>query len=131
MDDIISHGHEREPTRLARPAAAALILAVLIVLAVVAIGRLPRHHIPAPHRPAAVIASGPVQLAGLGSGVARRLNGYRPDHRPERPGGHAHRCSHIQPGKPRFPVDGRSYPPSASRLREWRYCLLADRSGRR
>ena len=45
MDDIISNGPQGEPSRLIRPAAAALILTVLIVLAVVAVGRLSRNHV--------------------------------------------------------------------------------------
>ena len=102
MDDIISHGPEREPSRLARHAAAALILAMLIVLAVAAIGHLPRHHAGGPRHPASVVDSGPVQLAGLGAGAARMLNGDRPDHRPYSPGDHAGRCRHIPPGNRDF-----------------------------
>lgn len=102
MDDIITHGPEREPRRLAGPATAALVLATLVVLAIVALGHLPRHHAAGPRRPAAVIASAPVQLAGLGPGAARMLNGGRPDHMPYRPGDHAGRCDRVTPGNHDF-----------------------------
>ncbi len=98
MDDIIRHGPEREPGRLARLAAAALIFAMLIVVAAVAIGHLPRHSAAGPRHPAPVVASGPVQLAGLGPGAARMLNGDRPDHMPYSPGDHAGRCRRLPPG---------------------------------
>ncbi len=102
MDDIISHGPEREPGGLARLAATALILAILVVVAVVAIGHLPRHGAAGRHRPAPVVASGPVQLAGLGPGAARMLNGDRPDHLPYPPGGHRSRCRRLPPGNHDF-----------------------------
>ena len=78
MDDLISHGPEREPGRLARHAPAALMLAILIVVAVMAIGHQPGHRAARPGHPAPAAARGPVQLAGLGSGAARMLNGDRP-----------------------------------------------------
>ncbi len=100
MDDIISHGPEREPSRLARHAAA--VLAMLIVVAVVAVGHLARHRAAGPRHPAPVVASGPVQLAGLGPRAARMLNGDRPDHMPSPPGDHAGRCRHVPPGNHDF-----------------------------
>ncbi len=86
MDDIISNGPQREPSLLARHATAAVVLAVLVVLAVVAIRYLPRPAHAGRHHPAPVVASGPVQLAGLGPAAARLLNGDRPDRLPYLPG---------------------------------------------
>jgi len=99
MDDILSQGPEREPGRLARHATAALVLAVLIVLAFVAVRYLPHHRAASSHHSASVVRAGPVQLAGLGPGAARMLNGDRPDRPPPLPHTRlpAH-CAHIGPG---------------------------------
>jgi len=93
MDDVLSHGGDREPSR--RPGRLAAVV-VLAVLAAVIAWHLPRGRAAPPHRAAAAaasvavgpvaVAAGPVQLAGLGSGAAGLLNGARRDHRPAMPG---------------------------------------------
>jgi len=70
MDDVLSQGGDREPSRWPRRLA---VIAVLVVLAVVIAGHLPRGRAVPAHRPAAA-ATGPVQLAGLGSGAAGLLD---------------------------------------------------------
>jgi hypothetical protein len=49
-------------------------MAVLVALAVVIVGHLPRGRAAQERRPAAVVAAGPVQLAGLGSSAAGQLD---------------------------------------------------------
>ncbi len=71
MDDVLSQGGDREPSRWPRRLAA---IAVSVVLAVVIVGHLPRGRAAPPHRPAIVPTAGPVQLAGLGSGAAGLLD---------------------------------------------------------
>jgi len=109
MDDLINSGPQREPGLLARHATAAVIVAVLVVLAVVAIRHLPRPADAAKHHPASAVASGPVQLAGLGPAAARLLNGDRPAFPPGRLYGRygraLARCSH-EPGNHDFQLAG-------------------------
>jgi hypothetical protein len=68
MDDVLSQGGDREPSRWPRRLAA---IAASVVLAVVIVGHLTRGRA---HRPAAAPAAGPVQLAGPGSGAAGLLD---------------------------------------------------------
>jgi len=91
VDDIIGQGPERAPSPMARHATLALVLAVLIVLAVVAIGQLPRHRPTGSRHPAPVAVPGPVQLAGLGP------NGDRPEHLPYHAPAHC-----VEPGNHDF-----------------------------
>ena len=69
MADILSQGTERPPGRRL----VSVTVVVAAVLAILVARHLPHHVIPA-HRPAPAVASGPVQLAGLGSGAAALLN---------------------------------------------------------
>jgi hypothetical protein len=78
MDDVLSQGGDREPSRWSRRLAA---IAVLFVLAVVIVGHLPRGQAALVHRPATAVAAGPVQLAGLGSGAASLLDETSRNHR--------------------------------------------------
>lgn len=78
MDDVLSHGRDREPSRRGGRLA---VVVVLAVLAVVIAWHLPRGRAVPPHRGAAAVTAGPVQLAGLGSGAAGLLDGARLDHR--------------------------------------------------
>lgn len=71
MDDIISQGGGREPSRWSRRLAA---IAVLVVLAVVIVRLLPRESAAPPRHRALAVSAGPVQLAGLGSGAAVLLD---------------------------------------------------------
>jgi hypothetical protein len=97
VDDIISHGPERETGRLARYAPAALMLAMLIAVTAIAIGHLPQHRAAGPRHPSPAAASGQVQLAGLGPGAARMLNGDHPFHMPHSPGDHSRQCRRPLP----------------------------------
>jgi len=73
MDDVLSHGMDREPNRWPRRLGA-LAVACCLVVAVVLDGRPDRElAAPRPGTPA-ILAAGPVQLAGLGSGAAWMLN---------------------------------------------------------
>ena len=70
MADILSQGTERPPSwRLV----SVTVVTVAAMLAILVARHLPHDVIPA-HRPAPAVASGPVQLAGLGSGAAALLN---------------------------------------------------------
>jgi len=73
MEDVLSRGGDREPSRWPRRLA---VIAVVVVLTVVIAGHLPRGRAVQAHRPA-VVATGPVQLAGLGSGAAGLLDEAR------------------------------------------------------
>lgn len=70
MDDILSQGTERPPGWRAVVAAVVTVAAVIGIL----IARHLPHDAAPGHRPAPTYATGPVQLAGLGSGVAALLN---------------------------------------------------------
>jgi hypothetical protein len=93
MDDVLSHGRDREPSRRAGRLA---VVVVLAVLAVVIAWHLPRGRPAPPHRAAAAaaVAAGPVQLAGLGSGAAGLLDGARREHR----------AGHARAGRRRLPA---------------------------
>jgi len=71
MDDLPSQGGDREPSRWPPRL---LVIAILILLAIVVIRHLPETRAAPPHRPAAAVSAGPVQLAGLGSGAAGLLD---------------------------------------------------------
>jgi hypothetical protein len=72
MDDILSQGTERPP---GWRAVVATVITVAAVVAILIARHLPHDAAPT-HRPTPTptLASGPVQLAGLGSGVAALLN---------------------------------------------------------
>jgi hypothetical protein len=80
MDDVLSQGGDRAPSRRRGRLAA---ITVLLVLAVVIAGHLPRGQAVPAHCHAAVTA-GPVQLAGLGSGAAGLLDKAGRDHQARR-----------------------------------------------
>src|SRR6266700_6735350 len=70
MADILSHGMERPPGWRRVSVTAVTVAAVLAILVA---RHLPQHAVPA-HHPTPIVASGPVQLAGLGSSAAALLN---------------------------------------------------------
>jgi hypothetical protein len=78
MDDVLSHGRDREPGRRTGRLA---VVVVLAVLAVVIAWHLPRGRAVPPRPASAAVTVGPVQLAGLGSGAAGLLDGGGRDHR--------------------------------------------------
>jgi hypothetical protein len=71
MDDILSQGGDREPSRWPRRLAP---LAVLVVLAVVIVMHIPHGRTTLERPPAVAATGGAVQLAGLGSGAASLLD---------------------------------------------------------
>jgi hypothetical protein len=70
MDDILSQGTERSPS-WRRVVAMVTIAAAVIAISIAR--HLPQRDVAA-HRPVPIASSGPVQLAGLGSGAAALLN---------------------------------------------------------
>jgi hypothetical protein len=77
MDDVLSHGMDREPNRLRR---LLVTLAITCCLVVALVMHVASDHERSGHRatrPAthAILAVGPVQLAGLGAAAASLLNG--------------------------------------------------------
>ena len=71
MDDVLSHGMDREPRRW--PGRLALV-AVIVGLAVALVLHIPHSGQHSPTRQGSPPAAGPVQLAGLGSRAADLLN---------------------------------------------------------
>lgn len=90
MDDVLSRGGDREPGRWPGRLA---VIAVLVVLAVVIVRHPPAGRAAPAHRPAAVVAVGPVQLAGLGSAAAGLLDQAKGITGPALPGGRQHPAS--------------------------------------
>jgi hypothetical protein len=71
MDDLLSQGKDREPSRWPPRL---LVLTILILLTIAVVRHLPSERAAAPVHPAAAKSAGPVQLAGLGSGAASLLD---------------------------------------------------------
>jgi hypothetical protein len=80
MDDIISLGQGGGPGPRTRRIAALAVTILIIVLAFAAIRHLSERGSAAARHPVAVVASGPIQLAGLGDRAARMLNLARESH---------------------------------------------------
>ena len=117
MDDILSQGTERPPGW--RPVVATLI-AVAAVIALLVARHLP-HEVTAGHPPAPA-ASGPVQLAGLGSGAAALLNhgrasGHACTPHAQVPADSASRAARTRLDKACSASVQQTWPPAAARAR--------------